>query len=176
MQLPSRWLHIKKSSQSINKFDIGTQLTTVANRISELPSYNWSLSMICRLSGLHLILEWNGNKPEFDFPGYNWISICYPNPASWAHANLAQMWQHVPDDRETKVFSTQRQESNNSLVSDFSLNMEGLKKWWTLSRITAWDDVVDVISQNEPTIKLFESTPPLMDWWNLGWQADKKQG
>ena len=158
------------------QFNLVAKMKAIADRIGEMPSYNWSLSMLCNLKGLQLILEWNGNKREYQFPGFNWISLCYPNPAAWAHADLSQMWQHVPDDRDTKVFRSQPYASNISLVRGFSLNVEGREQGWALDRVIACDDVVDIIAENEPEIELHESAPPIMIWWNAGWTAIGKRG
>ena len=154
-------------------------MKSAADQIAELPSYNWSLSLLCYLNGLHAVLEWNDNNPAYDFPGYNWISVHYSNPATWSHINIAKMWQHPPDDPSTTVYVVGRHGSNTSFVDDFTLNMEclnGQQREWILSRVTAWDDAIAVISEVHPIITLHQSEPPMMEWWNSGYSLRQAEG
>ena len=137
-------------------------------KLQQLPSYNWSLEMVANIDGLQLILEWAECEPQYKHPGFSWILFSFVYPASWAHLDYSQMWQHVPESPKSTVLRMEPHLSNKTHVREITLNTESHSTGWANYQIVACDDVVNVIGREPPSIRLYESRPKMLEWWSQG--------
>jgi hypothetical protein len=116
-------------------------------------SSDWSLCDLRLGRGLELILERffdeRGNSVE-STPKCR-VSFC--DAASWAFVDMSRMSQYFPADDCPPVVQELSTMGNRVFVGEFSINSETFGEAWRHFRITANDDVVEVIAKGAPQIE-----------------------
>lgn len=132
-------------------------------RLKVTPSYGWWLKMLAFTDGLHMVFQWDDENTRFEYPGFAWIHFHFESPASWAHLDYSQAWQHVPDGPDSFILQIALHASRQTHLPGIQLNTETFGRDWMTFRIVGFDDAIEVIDRRYPQIRLTKRRPPVLD-------------